>query len=281
MILVIGANGTVGTHLVRELAGAGHRVRALARDAEKAARHGRGVEVAIGDLSRPDTLAPAMAGVERVFLLSNGPEALEQGAVDAARAAGVRRVVKLSSMGFGPSRDALTIGRWHRAVEAHLERSGLAWTIVLAGGFATNALGWSSTIRGQGTVFAATGAGQVAVVDPRDLASVAVAALTGPGHEGRRYEVTGPEALSFADQVAILGAATGRALRFADVPPEAARDGMLRSGMPAPMVEGLLEVMANIKAGGAATVSGDVERVLGRKARTFVAWAAENAAAFA
>ena len=118
------------------------------------------------------------------------------------------------------------------------------------------------------------------MIDPRDIASVATATLTQPGHEGKRYELTGPEALSFAEQVALIGAAIGRPLRFVDVPPAAARDAMLSSGMPAPVAEGMLEVMAKIKAGGAETVSPAVEQVLGRKPRTFAAWARENAAAF-
>lgn len=280
MILVTGANGTVGSLVVRQLVEAGQKVRVLVRDASKAARHGGEVEVAVGDLARPETLGPALAGVEKVFLLSTGPEPLEINAIDAARAAGVRHIVKFSSMGFGPERDALRIGHWHRAVEAHLAASGVAWTVLLAGGFSSNALGWAPTLKAQGLAFAATGDGRVAVVDPADLAAVAVAVLTRPGHEGRRYELTGPEALSFAEQVALIGGAVGRPLRFMDVPPAAARDAMSQAGMPAPLVEGMLEVMARIKAGGAETVSRDVEQVLGRKPRTFAAWAEANAAAF-
>ncbi|HEX4445685.1 MAG TPA: NAD(P)H-binding protein [Polyangiaceae bacterium] len=280
MILVVGANGTVGTQVVRQLLEAGQKVRVLAREPSKASKHGGGVEVVAGDLAKPQGLAPAFAGVAKVFLLSPGPEHLENHAVDAAGAAGVRHIVKLSSMGFGPRRDALAIGNWHRAVEAHLRASGVAWTILLAGGFSSNALGWAGTIRAQGAAFAAAGEGKVAVVDPRDLAAAAVVALVRPGHEGKRYELTGPEALTFAEQVALIGAAIDRPLRFVDAPSAAARDGMLQMGMPAPLVEQMLEVMAAIKAGGAATVSPDIERLLGRRARTFGEWARENAAAF-
>lgn len=280
MILIVGANGTVGSQVVNQLVEAGRKVRVLVREPSKAPAHGKGVEAVVGDLARPETLGGAFAGVEKVFLLSRGPERLEINAIDAAKAAGVRHVVKLSSMGFGPDRDALTIGNWHRAVEAHLEASGLAWTILLAGGFSTNALGWAQTIKTQGAAFAATGDGKVSVIDPRDIAAVAAATLTQPGHEGKRYELTGPEALSFAEQVALIGAAIGRPLRFVDVPPAAARDAMLSSGMPAPVAEGMLEVMAKIKAGSAETISPAVEQVLGRKPRAFTAWARENAAAF-
>ncbi|HWL86443.1 MAG TPA: NAD(P)H-binding protein [Polyangiaceae bacterium] len=280
MILVIGANGTVGSHVVHQLVEAGRKVRVLARDASKATKHGKDAEIAVGDLARPETLGPAFSGVVKVFLLSNGPEQIEAQAIDAAKAARVAHIVKLSSMGFGPERDALTVGNWHRAAEAHLQASGVAWTILRAGGFSTNALGWVHTINTKDAAFAATGDGKVAVIDPRDLAAVAVTALTQPGHEGKSYELTGPEALSLGEQVVRIGAAVGRSLRFADIPAAAARDAMLQTGMPAPLVERMLEVMAAIKAGGAATVSPDVPRVLGRAARTFSDWARENAAAF-
>ncbi|NTX14947.1 SDR family oxidoreductase [Myxococcus sp. CA056] len=280
MILVTGANGTVGSLVVQQLVEAGQRVRILVRDTAKASKHGGAVEVVQGDLARPETLGAAFAGIEKLFLLTTGPARIELHGLDAARAAGVRHVVKFSSMGFGPTRDALAIGNWHRDVEAALESSGLAWTVLLAGGFNTNALGWAHTLKTQGTAFAATGEGKVAVVDPRDLAAVAVSSLTQPGHEGKRYELTGPQALSFDEQVALIGAAVGRPLRFVDVPPSAARDAMSQAGMPAPLVEGMLEVMATIKAGGAVTVSPAIEQVLGRKPRTFAAWANEHAAAF-
>jgi uncharacterized protein YbjT (DUF2867 family) len=152
--------------------------------------------------------------------------------------------------------------------------------VLLASGYASNALGWAETIRTQGAVFAATGEGTVGVIDPRDIAAVAATALTEVGHAGQRYELTGPQALSFAEQVSQLGKVIGRELSFVDVPAAAARDAMLRTGMPEPLVNGMLEVMSRIRAGDAATLSPDVERVLGRKPRTFAAWATDHAAAF-
>ncbi len=280
MILVVGANGTVGSHVVEQLLEEGREVRVLARDRAKAAKHGKRAQVVVGDLTQRQTLGAAFAGVERVFLLSQGPELLENDAIDAAKAAGVQHVVKLSSMGFGAERDALAIANWHRAVEAHLVASGLAWTILRAGGFSSNALGWAHTIKTEGAVFAPTGNGKVAVIDPRDIAAVAVHALTRPGHEHQRYELTGPEALSFAEQVALIGAAIGRPLRFVDVPPSVAREAMLQAGMSAPFADGMLQVLARIKAGDAATISPAVEQLLSRKPRTFATWAQDNAAAF-
>lgn len=282
MILVVGANGTVGSRLVRRLVEGGHPVRALVRDVPRAVQHGPAVAIAEGDLAWPGTLGPALAGVDRVFLVTNGPAAVEKAAIDAARAAGVAHVVKLSSMGFGPSRDALAIGNWHREVEDHLAASRLPWTVLRAGGFSTNALGWGRSIRERDAVFAPAGDGKVAVVDPDDLAGAAAAVLAAPvdRHAGARYELTGPEALGFAEQVAILAEALGRPLRFVDVPPGAARDEMLRTGMPAALVEPMLEVMAAIRAGGAATVTPTAAQLLGRPARTFAHWVAANLAAF-
>jgi (4-alkanoyl-5-oxo-2,5-dihydrofuran-3-yl)methyl phosphate reductase len=280
MILVIGATGTVGSRVVHQLRDAGRDVRVLVRDASKLAKQGRGIEVVVGDLARPETLGPVFAGVARVFLISQGPAELEGNAIDAARAAGVAHVVKLASMGFGPNRDALQIGRWHRTAEARLRTSGLDWTILRAGGFSSNALGWAPSIKAQGAVFAATGEGKVTVIDPRDIAAVAVTALTQADHAGKLYELTGPQALSAAEQVAVIGTAIGRSLRFVDVGPDAARDGMLRAGIPEPIASGMVEVMAHIKAGEAEVFSPDLERLLDHKPRTFAAWAEEHAGVF-
>jgi (4-alkanoyl-5-oxo-2,5-dihydrofuran-3-yl)methyl phosphate reductase len=278
MILVIGANGTVGREVVSQLKAANVPVRVLVRDQKKAPA---GVEVVVGDLAEPSTLAPAFAGVQRLFLLSQGPAALENNAIDAAAKAGVSRIVKLSSMGFGKERDGLTLARWHRDVERHLQASGIPATLLYAGNFSSNTLGWAPTLRAQGAAFAAMGDGKTAPVDPRDLAAVGVAALTQPGHEGRIYELTGPATLTTTQQIAILGEVMGKPWHYVDVPPAAAREGMVQSGLPAPFAEAMLEVMAAIKAGGADKVTDDVQRVLGRPARSFADWARDHAAAFA
>jgi len=281
MILVTGATGTVGGAVVRQLVAAGHPVRALVRQ-PGAGRVPDGVEVAYGDLTRPETLAEALSGVERMYLLAPLAPDLphwEAGAIDAARAAGVRHVVKHSNLGADDP-DATTMQRWHRAGERLLEESAMAWTFVRPTGFMSNALGWAGTIRAQGTVYAPAGDGKLAVVDPYDIAAVAVAALTGTGHEGRAYDVTGPAALSTVDQVAAIGAAIGRPLRYVDIPESTARDGMRASGMPAVIVEALLEFMALVRSGRADTVSDAVPTVTGRPARTFEAWAAEHTDTF-
>lgn len=281
MILVTGATGTVGREVVKQLLEAGEEVRVLARDPAKAEKLGPGVEVAQGDLAKPDTLGSAFAGVDKAFVLATGPEltTLESNAYDAAKKAGVRHIVKVSAQGAELDKDLL-IGRWHRDSEEKLKASGIAWTILRPGGFASNALMWAGSIKATGMVFQPTGNAKTAPIDPRDIAAVAVKALTSPGHEGKAYELSGPEAMTTDEMVQRLGAAIGKPLRFVDVPESAARDRMAQSGMPEIMINAVLELMAHVRTGGGATVSSTVEQVLGRKARKFDEWARDHAAAF-
>jgi uncharacterized protein YbjT (DUF2867 family) len=280
MILVTGATGNIGGEVVKQLLAKGAPVRVLARDPAKAARLGA-VEIVQGDLGEPETLGPAFAGVSRVFLAATGPDLarLEGHAIEAARKAGVAHVVKLSAWGVGLE-PSILIGRWHQESEETLQASGMSWTMVRPSGFASNALNWAGMIKGQGAVFAPTGDGLNMPVHPRDIAAVSVAALTAPGHEGQVYLLTGPEALTTAQQVAVISAAIDRPLRFVDVPPEAARKGMLESGMPATLAEAILELAALIRAGRGSVLSSTVADVLGRPALTFASWVNENVAAF-
>jgi (4-alkanoyl-5-oxo-2,5-dihydrofuran-3-yl)methyl phosphate reductase len=283
LIVVTGATGTVGSEVVRRLAAAGHRVRAVVRDdAAAAGTLGPGVELAPGDLSDPGALEQALTGATRMYLLSPMVPELpvwEAGAIAAAERAGIRHLVKHSNIGAADDA-ASRLQRWHRAGEKLIENSAMAWTFVRPTGFMTNALAWAGTIRAQGAVYWTGGDGRVAVVDPRDIAAVAVAALTGPGYDGKAYDITGPQPLSNAEQTAAIAGAIGRPLRYVDIPENAARDSMLSMGMPAEIVEGLLEFTAGMRTGPDQPVSGAVPDVTGHPARTFTAWAAENAAAF-
>jgi len=282
MILVTGATGNIGGEVLKQLLEVGAPVRVLARDpAKAAAKLGAAVTVVRGDLDAPETLGPAFAGVTKAFVLSTGPELarLDGNAIDAARAAGVAHVVTLSVLG-AEIEPGLQLARWHRESEKKLEASGLAWTFLRPGAFASNALGWIPMIKAQGVVYSPAGEGKSAPIDPRDIAAVAVKALTSPGHEGKAYTLTGPELLSTGEQVAKIGAAIARPLRFVDVPPQAARDGMLKAGMHPLLVDALLELMAAVRTGHGATISPAVATVLGRPARTFDAWVHDHAAAF-
>jgi uncharacterized protein YbjT (DUF2867 family) len=280
MILVTGATGTVGREVVKLLAEAGEKVRALTRDPAKA-KFDKSVEVVAGDLDQPATLEKAAAGADAVYALATGPQLPVHTAniVAAAKKAGARRLVKLSVLGAGQG-SGRSIIDWHDAAEKAVRESGLAWTFVRPGAFMSNALQWAGMIKGQGKVFSAFGDGKVPSIHPRDIAAVSVAALTGSGHEGKAYEITGGEALAVGDQVRILSEAIGKPIQYVIITDEASRDGMLKNGMPPPLVDSLVKLGALVRSGGAATVLLGVEQVLGRKPLRFVDWARENAAAF-
>ncbi len=273
MILVTGATGTVGRQLVNELVTAGADVRALSRTPERAGLPS-GVEVVAGDLGRPETLPSALQGIERVFLLSGGPEGPEHDAnlIAAGEQAGVRHVVTLSVLGAGHGADD-PITRWHLAGERAVTASGMAWTILRPGAFMSNALMWAPSIKDQGVVYAPFAQAKTGAVDPADIAAVAARALTGAGQGGKTYPLTGPELLSAADQVEILGAALGRPLQVVDVPPEAAKAAMVDSGMPAELADAVIVSMAQAGTDHAMAVLPTVEQVTGHPARSFAEWA--------
>ncbi len=280
MILVIGATGTTGGEVARQLIAAGQRPRLLVRNPDKAREFQGKAEIVQGDLERKDTLVPAMKGVEKLYLVSagvNGPE-LEGNAIDAAKKASVKHVVKLSVI--GADNPELIFSKWHAKAEKRLMESGLQWTMLRPGNFMTNSLAWAPTIKTQGAFYQPTGEGRWAAIDPVDIGAVAVRALTSQGHEGKGYTLTGPESLNGAGYAAKLSAVLGKPVKFVDVPPEAAKDNMLKSGIPPAYVEALLQLFAAIKAGKADFVTDTVEKVTGRKAGTFEAWVRRNIAAF-
>jgi (4-alkanoyl-5-oxo-2,5-dihydrofuran-3-yl)methyl phosphate reductase len=280
MILVIGATGTVGRQLVGRLIEAGSAVRGLTRTPDRAGLP-PDVEVVGGDLGRPETLGRAVDGADEIFLLSGGPEGPEHDAnlVAAAKEAGVRHIVKLSVLAAGHD-GADPITRWHLAGEHMIEASGMAWTFLRPGAFMSNALMWADMIRHQGVVYAPFGQAKTAPIDPADIAEVAARTLTEPGHDGRAYPLTGPELLSPADQVDRLSAVLGRSLSLIDVPPEAAKQSMIDSGMPGGLADAVVATMAMAGSGHAAVVLPTVEEVTKRPARTFADWAANHVAAF-
>jgi len=237
--------------------------------------------VVAGDLGRPETLGAALDGIERVFLLSGGPEGPGHDAnlVGAAQQAGVGHVVTLSVLGAGHgAEDPIT--RWHLAGERAVVESGMAWTILRPGAFMSNALMWAPGVKAQGVVYAPFAQSKTAAVDPADIAAVAARALTEPGHEEKTYPLTGPDLLSATDQVEALGAALGRPLRLVDVPPEAAKAGMVDSGMAAELADAVIASMAQAGIDHAMAVLRTVEEVAGRPARSFAEWANAHLAAF-
>ena len=281
MILVTGATGNVGTLLVGELVKGGHQVRAFVKDAAKAKRKlGEGVTLAIGNLDDRSSVEAAVVGVEKIYLLAGGGDVVKWDAtvIDAAKRVGVRHVVKHSVL--GAQWENITSGRWHRAGEKHLEASGLAWTHVRPGGFFSNALEWAGMIKTQGAIFLPQGSGKSASIDPRDIASVAARVLTTPGHEHKAYDITGPELLGGDDHASAIADAIGKPVRYVDVPESAAKQAMVGRGIPAQVADVLLEFSALVRSGTATMMTDTVKTVTGHPARTFAAWAKENAAAF-
>jgi uncharacterized protein YbjT (DUF2867 family) len=256
----------------------GQPVRILSRDAARAADVRDRVEVVVGDLERPETLASAVDGVDCMFLLTLGfgPEQ-DVNAVQAATGAGVRHVVKLSTLEAAEA--AVTIGKWHREREDVIRASGLAWTFLRPGMYMSNALQWADTVK-RGGVYFPGGRGRIAPIDPDDVATVAALALTEPGHEGQAYELTGAELLSIADMARTLGRVVDRPVRYVSVPSFAARIFLRRSGMDKRLVAALLEGAAALRAGEGEVVTETFKRLARRDPRTFEDWCRRHAAAF-
>jgi uncharacterized protein YbjT (DUF2867 family) len=283
MILIVGATGLVGSATLRQLTARGVPVRALVRSAEKASTlAGPGVETVIGDLEQPASLDAALDGVTRALLISPlHPRQVEwQGnVVEAARRAGAVHIVKLS--GLGTALDSpLRSGRWHAQTERHIADAGLPWTYLHPPFFMQNLLRSAAAIAAQGVLVASMQAGQIAIVDARDVAAVAVAALTSDGHVDKTYTITGPEALSFQEVAQKLAAATGRSVTYQDVPLAAMRREMVAAGLPAWLIEVRMEFATALRDGYAAAVTDTMQVVTGQSARTFDAFAREHAALF-
>src|SRR5258706_2946062 len=193
MLLITGSTGNVGSEVVQQLAKAGHKVRALVRDAKEASGlFPTTVDIVVGDLDNIDSLVNAIKGVETIYLLAPLTPSLvkhDANVIDAAKRSKVKHVVKHSLL--GAQYEAITLGRWHRTGEKTLESSGLSWTHLRASGFFTNTLGWAQMIKSGGTVYFPAGDGRIGLGDPRDIAAVAVKALTENGHEAKSYDITG------------------------------------------------------------------------------------------
>ncbi|MBM7052895.1 MULTISPECIES: NAD(P)H-binding protein [Streptomyces] len=280
MILVTGATGAVGREVAAQLAAAGP-VRILARRPGRLTVRGDGVEAVAGEYGDRPALDRALRGVDSVFLVTNSPtEPDDERVAAAAAAAGVRHLVKLSMMAVEePGADDF-ITRRQRENEEAIRQSGVPWTFVRPRTFMSNTLSWAPGIRAAGVVRALYGDAPVACVDPRDVAAVAVAALTGTGHEGRAYAVSGPEAITAREQTAQLSRVLGRPLRFEELGVDAARTALLAK-YPRPVAEAFLESAERQREGAKAAVVSTVQELTGHQARSYRVWSADHADAFA
>jgi uncharacterized protein YbjT (DUF2867 family) len=287
MILVTGATGQIGRELVRELGARRAKFRALVRSAGKAETvREAGAQAFVGDLGDPASVRGALSGVETLFLLTpTGPDkaAVESRVAEEARKAGVSFLVKLSASG-ADARDSTLLGRLHREAERKIEDLGLTHTFLRPSYFMQNYLMFADSIRTHGAIFAPAGQGRHADIDARDIAAVAARVLTEEGHQGRTYELTGPEAQSFSDAARKISTISGRDVRFVDVPAEDARKAMTNAGVSEWLAAALVELYAWFQRGEGTTngsaVTLDVEEVLDRPPRSFEQFVRENVQAF-
>lgn len=282
-IVVTGATGNIGKPIVEGLIKKGCAPRVVVRKREVNETWDKaGVVQVEANLSDADALAAAFDGAEKVFSITPFVENLvEVGAatVEAAKRAGVRHIVRSSAQGADVN-SPIALGRWHGAVEKLIEESGLEWTFVQPASFFQNYLGYADTIKNQNAFYAPLGDGKVSLVDVRDIAAVAVAALTEENRAGKKYAVTGGESLSNQETAETFSDVLGREIKYVDAPEDVARKQMLDSKMPAWMVDAVMELNRIGKAGYLAETRPTVEEITGRKPITFRQFAEENKAFF-
>lgn len=279
-ILITGATGHVGMHLVHLLHEKGYAVRALVRDHARAANLPHEVEVVMGDLAHPETLPAAFAGVERVFLMVAG-HGLDhtRNAVAAASWAGMQRIVNLSSIGAGFS-PTLIMGREFAEREAIIQESRIAWTFLRPSNFMSNALWWLPSLKAEGVVRDPVGPGRCACIDTDDIAAVAAVALTQEGHTGQVYTLTGNELLTVRQQVEILAGVLGRTIKYIEITPDEAAQAAIARGGDKASVEAIRDLNELLRADRVAIITHDVQLVTGSPPASFESWCRRNAAAF-
>lgn len=279
MIVVTGARGRVGGAVASSLAARGIKARLVVR-AAGGVRVAPSAEVTEADFEDAAALAAALSGASAALLVTNDPlrPGLDRNLADAARAAGVERVVRVSALSVAePDADDL-ITRWHRECEAYLAQTVPSCTFLRPRAFMANTLRWAAAVR-TGTLRLPCTQAPTACVDHRDVAEVAVRALTEPGHEGRAYPLTGPTALTAAQLVAQLAEVLGRPLRLEEISIAEARRELL-GGYPAAIADALEAGLHRLAAGAKAAVEPTVRLVTGREPGTFRQWALDHRAQF-
>lgn len=274
MILVTTPNGKVGSEVVKQLLEKGVPVRVGAHTPEKARAAFPDAEVVKFDFQDEASVRQALQGVTALYLASPGEMPAEpvKRVVDLAREAGVQRIVRLSALGAEQGDNPL------RDVEQHIEASGLAWTFVRPSWFMQNYSTLSAgRIRDQGTLFEPSGSGKTGFVDARDIAAVAVAALTGEGHAGQAYAVTGPEALSRDEVARAISEATGKEVKYVPITDEQLQQAMRQAGAPEAYIGLMTNLYGMVRAGHTERVTNDVKRVTGRDPIRFGQFARDHA----
>ena len=273
MIAVTGATGNVGSELVRALATTDVPIRGLSREVQPVSDQVEWRQIEPGNET---SLRAALDGVEKVALITAANEdmhAQELAVLAAAKDAGVKHIVKLSGLGAGPEAP-IRLPQQHYKTEQAIVASGVAYTFVRPNLFMQTLIGAGDVI------YAPAGDGAISFTDLRDVAATMAAALTEPGHEGSVYEITGPQALTYAEVAGILSATLGKTVGYVDVTPETARSSMVAAGLAPWLADAFVELYGIYRAGyGAAVLAGPIQTVTGKPARTLEEFAADHRAA--
>ena len=276
-ILVVGATGHVGREVVRQLKDGGHKVRVMTRDHSRADELDLAAdEVVIGDLRDPASLPAAVAGIESAYYATPDPEdnvVMLENFLAAGKAADLRHVVRLSARSADVS-SSDDLARRHGLAEQALEQSGLAWTHIRPSWFMQMMFEYAPG----GRMALPGGEGRIGWIDTRDIAEMAVKALTEPDHAGQCYIISGPEALSYGDLARTMTEATGRDFVYEDMSPEAFRERELAAGDEAWYVDLVLQLYANIRADRYAHLTDEFEQAMGHPPTTFAQFARDCAA---
>jgi uncharacterized protein YbjT (DUF2867 family) len=283
MILITGATGNIGAELSKKLSKAGYSARAFVRNRATAQSIALpGIQFISGDFSKPQTFARSLQDVHSLFLLIPSSSEVEEqqcAFVDAAERSGVKHIVKLSQFGADPRSPARFL-RCHGAVEEHIITSGIPFTFLRPNLFMQGLFNFAPTIAARGELYAAVGDAKISAVDTRDIAAVALLVLTRPGHEGKIYDITGPEALSFNEMADRLAAAIGKPVKFVDITPDSMKQALLAAGLPAWQADGIVEDFELYRNGEATRVTTTVKDLTGKPAVSFLQFARDFADSF-
>ena len=280
MILITGASGNVGREVVKQALAVGLKIRATFQSPAVAAKAPAGLDGVIMDYAKPETIRPALRGVEKIFLV--GPPvqdlpALEASFIKEVRAAGGKHVVKLSALGGRQS----MFPSGHRDSEANIEASGLPYTFLRPNGFMQNLVTYSAgTIRSQNAFYGCQADGAVSMIDIRDIAAAAVIVLAATGHEGKSYTLTGGEALTNEQVAEKISSIAGCKISYVDLPAAELKNGILSAGTSEWSADALLDLQRLYREGKASLVTDDIERLTGHKPIIFDQFARDYAFAF-
>src|SRR5829696_1565132 len=285
--LVTGATGNVGSRVIQDLTKRGEDVRAFVRDVQRATEVlgdalGEGVDLAPGDFGDPESIRAALEGADSLFLAcSNQPRQVEYETrvIDVAKAAGVRRIVKLSALGAEIG-SPVAFWDWHARIEAHLRASDVPFVILRPTFSMANLLASAEAIQYTGKLFAPAGDAGISMIHPQDVAAVASVLLIEDGHDSETYTITGPEAITFGQVAGYLWGALGREIEYLNVPDEAALQSMVEQGLPEFVAAQIVTVFGFLRGGAQVRTTDTVQTLTGRKPHSFADFAHEHAHLF-